>query len=719
MKKISALIIALVMMAGYQARADEGMWLLSLIGKNYDEMKAMGFRLSPEDIYSVNNASMKDAIVGLGKEGSPLRHFCTAEIVSDEGLLFTNHHCGYGYIQEHSTVEHDYLKDGFWAMSKDEELANEGLTASILDHMKDVTAEVLANVTEDMSNEERQKAIDEASEEIIKGTEKGQLKAQVIDMFDNNQYFLFVYTIYKDVRLVGAPPSDMGKFGGDTDNWMWPRHTADFSMFRIYTAPDGSPAIFDEKNIPLKPKYSLPVSLEGVEDNDFAMVMGFPGGTDRYITSYGLKEAMEITNAHRYKIRTVKLDVLREDMAADPKVNIQYATKYAHCSNYWKYSNEQNKALRQLGTMQQKQKLEKKYQAWADNQRTDKYRNVLSKIDSAYSARRQDKYVRVYLIESLLSGADLPLFAFRFRSLYANLENNNDESIQEFLAAKKEEAKEFYKDYNPATEQKLLSALFKTYYDNVDAAYYPEEFAPLAEKNEGDFTEWAEKIMDKSIFATQARMMEFLEKPKAKTLEKDPMYAMAQSIISSYFEISGKIRKYSTIIEENRRLFTQGLMEMSQGNLSYPDSNSTIRLTYGKVAGYKPRDAVRYKYYTTMKGVIEKEDPDDMEFDIPKRLKKLYEEREFGRYANAKGQLNTCFLTDNDITGGNSGSPVINGDGALIGIAFDGNSEAMSGDIEFEDNLQRCINLDIRYALWIIDVYANAGHLIKEMDIRE
>ncbi|MDA3911953.1 MAG: S46 family peptidase [Bacteroidales bacterium] len=719
---LSVLLIISLTVSGFRAVADEGMWLLSMIGKNYEEMKEMGLKLSPEDIYSINQASLKDAIVGLGNEGAPFRHFCTGELISDKGLMLTNHHCGYGMIQQHSSVENDYLKDGFWAKSLDEELTNEGITASILVRMEDVTEQITKALNDTMTEAERNAKIRELSSKITEAAEKGtDYSAQVATMFDNNQFFLFVYTIYKDVRLVGAPPEDMGKFGGDTDNWSWPRHTADFSMFRVYTGPDGKPATYSEDNIPLKPKHHLPVSLKGIEKDDFAMILGFPGGTDRYMTSYGLKETMDITNNWRYEIRDVKLNAMREDMNADPKIKLQYASKYARSANYWKYSHEQNIALRKLNTMAQKQKLEKKYQAWADNIRTDKYRDVLSTIENAYESRKEEAYARQFLLEALLTGPDLTIFAFQATSFLRQLQNedNTEEQKQAAVESMKTSAKEFYKDYNAGTEQKMLAALFTYFGENIDQKYYPEAYAEAHKKYKGDFNEWAEKMIEKekTIFATEESMMDFLENPKAKKLEKDAMYEMAMSVLGKYREVAGEMNAKSEGLERARRLFVEGLMNIRSEQNWYPDANSTIRLTYGKVDGYVPRDAVYYEYLTSMEGILEKADPDSYEFDIPKRLKTLAEAKDYGQYADENGQLPVCFITDNDITGGNSGSPVINGEGHLIGTAFDGNGEAMSGDIEFEDNLQRCINLDVRYTLWIIDKFAGASNLIDEMTI--
>ncbi|MGC9330685.1 MAG: S46 family peptidase [Bacteroidales bacterium] len=727
MKRILSIILSIpLIFSSLNTFAGEGMWLLSMIGKNYEEMKEQGFRLTPEDIYNVNQACIKDAIVGLGNEGRPFSHFCTAGIVSDKGLIFTNHHCGYEMIQAHSTVEHDYLRNGFWASSLDEELPNEGTTASIMVRMEDVTAKVLNDVTEEMTENERTKAINKVADELVKEVEKdSNYKARVVDMFDNNQYFLFVHIIYKDVRLVGAPPENIGKFGGDTDNWSWPRHTGDFSIFRIYTAPDGTPASYNEENVPLKPKYHLPISINGIEEGDFSMVMGFPGGTDRYMTSYGLKETMEVVNKWRYNIRSIKLDILRKDMKKDPKIKLQYASKYARSSNYWKYSYEQNIALRKLNTMGQKQAMETKFQEWAEKLQSKKYMDVLDTIEVVYERRREDALARQFLLEALLIGPDLPVFSFQSISFLHQLKNEDlsDEERQKAIKKFKENAREFYKNYNPNTERKLIAALFDYFADNIDRKYYPGVFAEVYDKYDGNFEEYTEDIFTKSffnpksIFADEESMMDFLDDPKAKTLEKDPIYKMGTSILSMYRNVSGEMNEKSKSLEQARRYFVQGVMEINKDFQFYPDANSTIRLTYGNCMGYEPRDGVVYDYYTTLDGVMAKANPEDMEFDLPSHMYELYKDKKFGQYTNKKGELPVCFITDNDITGGNSGSPVMDAKGNLIGLAFDGNTEAMSGDIEFEEDLQRCIIVDIRYVLWLIDIYADADNLLDELSI--
>lgn len=719
--KLKSFILALGLMLLLPglSRADEGMWLLNLIGKNYADMQKAGFKLSPEDVYSINQSCLKDAIVGLGHEGQPFWHFCTGEIISDQGLMTTNHHCGYGQLQQHSTVAHDYLRDGFWAYSKDQELPNPGLTASILIRVEDVSDQVNAVLSDDMTEADRSKAIAKISKEISDKAKEGTLyDATVKPMFNANQFFLFVHIIYKDVRLVGAPPSSMGKFGGDTDNWSWPRHTCDFSMFRIYTSPDGTPAEYSATNVPLQPKHHLPVSIKEINDGDFAMVMGFPGTTNHFLTSYGLEETMNITNDLRYKIRSVKINVLREEMAASQATRIKYASKYASCSNYWKYSHEQNIALKNLNTMQIKKDIEKEYAEWARN-KDPKYAKALSLIEKGYKDRAVSETAKIYLAEGMLQGPELPWQAFQMgMGILQGLSSDNVDQRDAIFAEIREQMAEFYKDYNQATEQRLIASMFEYVYRNIDMNYCPAFLVAADKKFKGNFAAYAQNLLQSSVFANQTTFEKFMQKPSEKVLQKDPVFLAGQEIYMAYRQAATAVSRESADgLTRGIRDFTNGILQINEGKkLMSPDANSTIRLTYGNVKAYDPKDAVAYKHYTTMKGIIEKEQPSG-EFEVPARLKQLYYAKEFGQYANANGELVTCFITNNDITGGNSGSPVIDANGNLIGLAFDGNGEAMSGDIDFEENLQRCICLDTRYMLWVIDKFAGAHNLIEEMTI--
>ena len=715
MKRIFIIVFALLSTS--ITRADEGMWLLSMLGKNIATMQEMGCKLSAEDIYSINKACLKDAIVGLGRDGRPFSHFCSGEIISGEGLVLTNHHCGFPYIQAHSTVEHDYLANGFWAYSKKEELSNPGLTASILQRIEDVTDKVNAALNDNMSEAERAQVIAIVSQRIAAEATKGtNLAAQVQSMFEGNQFCLLVYKIYRDVRLVGAPPQSMGKFGGDTDNWMWPRHTCDFSMFRIYTGPDGEPAAFSEKNIPLKPRHFLPVSAKGVKDGDFAMIMGFPGTTDRFLTSFGLKATMA-NNDIRYKVRTEKLRIMKEGMEKDTKTRIQYASKHASSANYWKYSFEQNKALKKLNTMGAKEQIERDFTAWvnADPARVAKYGKALDMIRDGYAQLSDYATAQSYLMEALLQGGEAYMFAMQTGDAIASLDTLPAEKRNDLIERLKTAAQGFYKDFNEEIDVNTTAALMKMFADNVKPEMYPEIINEVNKKYKGDFMKFAKEIGSKSIFRNEAAFMAFLEKPSAKKVKADLAYRTGMSVYNAYMEMRKATAEMQAAIAKGDRLFVNGLMTKDLDKAWAPNANSTLRLTYGKVGSYKPRDGVFYDYYTTLTGVMEKEGPKGGEFEVPAKLKEVYNAKDFAPYGD--GNIVTCFITNNDITGGNSGSPVINGNGELIGTAFDGNSEAMSGDIDFEENLQRCINLDTRYMLFVVDKIAGAKNLIQEMKI--
>jgi hypothetical protein len=715
MRKLNLVLLFTVLFYGWVV-ADEGMWLPSLIQKlNISDMQRMGLGLSADDIYSINNSSLKDAVVALDRGG------CTAEVVSKEGLLLTNHHCGYRNIQSHSSVEHDYLQDGFWAMSLKEELPNPGKTVTFLISVEDVTAEVLANVTDATSEEERTRMVRSVSAELEKKA-KGDThyETYVRSFFAANRYYLFVTETFRDIRLVGAPPQALGKFGGDTDNWMWPRHTNDFSMFRIYCGPDGKPADYSEKNIPYQPKHALPVSIKGIEKGDFAMVMGYPGRTTRYETSFGVKSIMDVTNDVRIEVRKELLDIWGDYMSTSQKARIQYASKHAGSSNYYKYSIGQNKGLTNLKVIDKKQAIEKDFTNWvnSDAKRIEKYGKALSMIEESFKNAEADK-ARSYLGEALLRGPEIFMFANRAQSLLDLLEKpeENKEKIERITSAMKKSMDDYFKDYDAATDQKVVGTLLKLYSDKTAPQYHPAFFATVQKKYKGDFTKYAEKLFESSVFDSKEELTTFLKNPSLKALKKDLAVSSASDIFTKYREMSEAAGESQKMKSVGERLFLAGLMEMQPDKVFYPDANSTMRLTYGQVLDYQPRDGVIYNYYTTVNGYLEKEIPGDDEFDVPERMKQLLIDKDYSRYSDKDGMLRACFITNNDITGGNSGSPVINANGELIGIAFDGNWEAMSGDIAFEPELQRCINVDIRFVLWVIDVYAGATHLIDEMEI--
>ena len=716
MKKTILILFVLIMGINPYSRADEGMWLPMFIERlNYVDMQKEGLHLTAEEIYSVNNSSLKDAIAIFGRG-------CTSEIISDEGLLLTNHHCGYGNIQAHSSVEHDYLADGFWAMSRDEELPNEGLTAKFLVRIEDVTEKVLANVKDDMTEEERYSEIRKVSGEISKAAKEGtDYTASVRSFFAGNEYYLFVYVVYKDIRLVGAPPSSIGKFGADTDNWMWPRHTADFSMFRVYTDKEGKPAEYSKENIPFKPKHSLPVSLAGVKEGDFAMILGYPGGTDRYMTSYGIKMALDISNQTIVDIRDVKLKIMMADMKADQAVRIKYASKYAGIANYWKYFIGQTKGLKKLKVYDKKVELENEFTLWVDedNGRKAKYGEALADNSEAYEKMSKYELARIYQREAINRGSEILGFAYSFNRLdnFLSEKEIDQEKIDKMIVSLRERSEAHFKDYNLPTDEKLLTAMLKMYSENVPADQQADYLKKINSKNKGDFSAYAKKLFENSYFATSEKVNELLEKPSAKKIEKDPAFELITAI-NNYYDKNIKPATYEAYdqLDRGNRLYMAGLREMQPDKKFYPDANFTMRLTYGQVLPYNPADAVSFNYFTTLKGVMEKEDPNNWEFVVPEKLKELYKNKDYGPYGE-DGKMHTCFLSNLDITGGNSGSPVLNGNGELIGLAFDGNWEAMSGDIAFEPKIQRTISVDIRYVLFIIDKYAGASHLINEMNL--
>jgi len=714
MKKLLLAVLTLGTLIPGTTRADEGMWLPSLIQKlNISDMKQLGFELSADDIYNINKSSLKDAVAALDR-GS-----CTAELVSADGLLLTNHHCGFGEIQAHSSVDHDYLRDGFWAPTKKDELPNPGKTASLLVRVEDVTERILGGIKADASREEFETAAQKTAFEIQKeATKDTHYDARVQSLFNGNRYYLFVYETFRDVRLVGTPPESIGKFGGDTDNWMWPRHTGDFSIFRIYCGPDGKPADYSENNVPYHPRHHLPISLKGYEEGDFAMVLGFPGSTNRYKSSFGVNYTMAVTNPVRIAAREVKLGIIRDYMSTGQKPTIQYASKYARSSNYYKYSIGQNKGLAALDVIDKKKALEGRFTEWVnqDEARKEKYGKALSMIEKAYQ-NTEDEKAYEYLVEAMLRGPEIFYFSYDAKGLYEALKSNNQERIDANRERMKAELDEYFKDYDAKTDQKMTAALMKLYEKNVNAAFHPAFFKEIRSKYKDNFDAYVGKMFDKTIFADKQKLQAFLDAPKLKVLEKDPAFQTASDIFNEMTAIGEIMNRNADELQEGNRLFLAGLMEMDKDRKFYPDANSTLRMTYGTVGDYIPRDGVSYDYFTTLKGYIEKEIPGDVEFDVPARLKELYKASDYGDYADKDGTLHTCFITNNDITGGNSGSPVINGKGQPMGIAFDGNWEAMSGDLAFEPEIQKCISVDIRFVLWIIDKYAGATHLIDEMTI--
>jgi len=715
MKRLSILLFALIIGFLPKLKADEGMWIPLLIKKNIPEMQKLGCKLTAEDIYSINHSSLKDAIVIFGGG-------CTGEIVSPEGLIFTNHHCGFGSIQKVSTDEHNYLDNGFWAYNKKDEIPIEGLTVKFLNYMEDVTDRALDSVTDDMDETARLERIDKNAMEIEKeASEDGKYMAVVKPIFGGNQYYVYVYTIYKDIRLVGTPPQSIGKFGGDTDNWMWPRHTGDFSIFRVYTAPDGSPAEYSEENVPMKAKHYLPINISPKKDGDFTMIMGNPGSTQRYLSSWGVENAINLYNPTIVEIRDKKLKLMKEGMDADPSVKLKYASKYARTANYWKYFIGQTKALKRLKVKEEKQQQEAEFENWLNQNpdKKEKYGEALTDLEKAYK-EGINKYTvpRIYFIEAVYRGPEILSYAASFGRLKKLLENKESEpkKIEKKTQELKDAVNDHFKDYNLAIDRNTLAAMMEMYYKNVDESFHPAYLDEVYNKYKGDWKKFADYVFEKSIFSTPEKVDIFLAKPSAKVLKKDPAMKLWDEFLKSYRKLAKEMEPYSIEKERGHRLYIAGLKEMYPNENFYPDANFTMRLTYGTVKDYFPADAVHYDYVTHLYGVMQKEDPGNPEFIVPQKLKDIYNKKDYGQYGE-NGQLITDFISTNDITGGNSGSPIMNDRGQLIGLAFDGNWEAMSGDIKFDAELQRTINVDIRYVLMIIDKYAGAQNLIDELKI--
>jgi len=716
MKKVTLALFALLTVLTFQVRADEGMWLPLFIQRlNHVDMQKEGLHLTAEEIYSINHSSLKDAIIIFGGG-------CTGEIVSPNGLIFTNHHCGYGAIQSHSSVEHDYLTNGFWATRYEEELPTPGLAVRFLVSIQDVTAAVLEGVTPAMTEAERAAKIKENTKKIEASNTKGtEYEARTTSFFNGNEYYLFLYEAYKDVRLVGTPPNSIGKFGADTDNWMWPRHTGDFSVFRVYANRDNKPSEYAASNVPLKSKRYLPVSIKEKKIGDYAMIMGYPGRTDRYATSYTINWALEKNNPMVVKIRTKKLDILREDMAADAKVRIQYSSKFAGSANYWKFFIGQNKGLKQLRVYDRKKELEKQFENWiaTDKDRMAKYGEALKDIARAYETINTYEAAVRYNAEAINSGCEIISFSRRFNRLAEELAkpNPDQQQLKKLTEQLKEASEKYFKDYNMPTDVKMLAAMLDLYYNDVPKNMQPAYLARMNQKYKGNFKAYSDAIFAKTIFGSKEKVDMFLAEPKLKTLQKDPVWPLQAAFTANADVIDSLVGPSNELLAKGRRLFVAGLREMQPERKFYPDANSTMRVTYGQVLDYSPADAIDFNYVTTLDGIMAKEDPSNPEFVVPEKLKELYKAKDYGRYGE-NGKMVVAFLTNNDITGGNSGSPVLNGDGELIGLAFDGNWEAMSGNYAFEPKLQRTICVDARYVLFVIEKFAGATNIIKELDIR-
>ncbi|NCC73448.1 MAG: S46 family peptidase [Sphingobacteriia bacterium] len=702
-------------------RMDEGMWLPMFVERlNWTDIQKMGLQLSPEELYSINHSSLKDAVVGLAEGSAPSGFFCTGEIVSDKGLMLTNHHCAYDLIQRHSTIEHDYLTNGFWAMNLEDEIPNPGVTASFLVRMEDLTEQILSQLTDDMTQEDKNVKIREITEPLKEAaSEEGKYDVVVKSFYNGGEYYMFVYQTFKDVRLVGAPPSSIGKFGGDTDNWMWPRHTGDFSILRVYSAPDGSPAEYSEENIPLKPKHHLPVSLKGYEKDDYAMIWGFPGNTERYLTSYGIEFAINQKNPAIIDLLGTILEVMKTYMDADEATRIKYASDYAGLANAWKYYIGQTRGLKNLDVKSKKERIEKDFTKWMSRSAApeNKYIDVLKNMEVAYEGMT-DLVTPFYFMALGSGNVKFVGLAQQTAPLQAQLADakNKKTEIEITVESLREVSKAFFENYDFPIDRDMLTAMLKLYQKRLTVEQLPSVFTTISEKFNDNIEDYVSYVFDNSIFTSKERYDKFLDKPKQKKLDKDPGAALMKSLSEGIMRYQAAIAQGQSDVDKNMRLFIAGLRAMNPEIKYYPDANSTLRFTYGTVRDYYPADAVHYDYITQLEGVMEKEDPSNDEFIVDKKLKELFASKDFGQYG-VDGKMIVNFLTTTDITGGNSGSPVINGNGELIGIAFDGNWEAMSGDIAFEPELQRTINVDIRYVLFIIDKFAGAKHLINEMTL--
>lgn len=716
MKKIILSLFTLsTLFTGFKAKADEGMWLPFLIGKNYEDMKRLGLRLTADDIYNVNKASLKDAIVQFGGG-------CTGEIISNQGLLITNHHCGYGDIANLSTVENNYLENGFWAKSFAEELPAKGLSVKFLAAMHDVTDRVLAAKGKGEKLQANiQKIIKELETEY---SNNGQYSVRVASYFNGNQYIALQYEIFTDVRLVGTPPKSLGKYGGDTDNWIWPRHTADFSMFRVYANKDNKPAAYSKENVPYTPKHFLPVNIQGVNEGDYSMIMGYPGRTNRYETSYGVDLAINDVNPSIVKLRDARLSIMRKYMRQDPAVNLLLASNYASIANYWKYFIGQTEQLKRLNVINDKKAQEKDFLKWSQ-QNGAGYDNLMNDFASIYKDYKPYAKHSVYLTEGIRASS-LGRIAYMTYSLEQamNDKKKSPEDIKKIVAALKQNRDAMMKDLIPSMDKEIFAKAAELFYSDVPKTQHPEVYNTNifkvfgSENLEKTFKDYTEYVYMNTMFLNDVKFEDFVKNPTIEKLQADPAYNFAASFAKNYETYYAEKNK---VFNETKAAlakdYVKGIMTKNKGQLMYPDANSTMRVTYGSVGGYNPQDAVTYKHYTNLDGLLAKFKPGDYEFDLPADFIELAKSKNFGPYANDKGELVVNFVTNNDITGGNSGSPMINAEGHLTGLAFDGNWEAMSGDIAFDKTYKRTIAVDSRFVLWIIQYYGKADNLIKEMKI--
>ena len=720
MKRILIFILALNFISKSVLKADEGMWLPMLLGEQvYADMVKRGLKLTKEQLYSINQASIKDAIIIFGGG-------CTGEIVSKEGLIFTNHHCGYNAINAASTVQHNYLKDGFWARTKQEEIAAPGVHAQFLVKIVDVTDKVNEKIKDIKSIELSQKLNGIMAEIATKETEGTTLEGKVVPMFKGNQFLLFVYERYKDVRLVGTPSESIGKFGGDTDNWEWPRHTGDFSIFRVYMSKEGKPADYSAENVPFKAKYFLPVSIKGVKDGEYAMIYGFPGGTNRYETSYGVKLKTDIENPSVVSLRDARLKFMLEEMKKDPAVKLQLAGYYAGVANYWKFFDGESKQLLKFKTFEEKQASEATFLTWAKGK--PEYENLFTEYQKAYEAWRPYVKQRVYLNEGIM-GSPLIAFAANLQRLDAAITKKDatKEDITKAANAMKKAWTGFYESENVVSDKNILAYVAQAFYTDVDASQHPKGFYSWMStkfgelKNKQCYNLFADYVFNNTMLLDSNKWKAFIANPDTAALHKDAAFMVANTFNSNY---DNNCKKYFVDFNAQNfalgRSYLKGILEMNKGKKMYPDANFTMRVSFGNVKSYVPRDGVKYNHITTLNGILDKYKPGDYEFDLPEKLLEVARKKDFGQYADPTiKDIVVGFITTNDITGGNSGSPVINANGELTGLCFDGNYEALSHKIAFDKDLNRTICLDVRYMLWVVDKVGGATNIIQELDLRK
>ncbi|MFW6019464.1 MAG: S46 family peptidase [Bacteroidales bacterium] len=717
---LKRLLLTATMLLGMLSYAlpKEGMWIPMLLEKyNEEDMQEMGMKITAEDIYAVNQASLKDAILRFGGG-------CTAQFISDQGLILTNHHCGYRNIQSHSTVENDYLSDGFWAESQEEELPNEGLSATRLIRMEDVTEDVLHDIEPGITEEKRSAIINKRIDEITtKATEDTHYEASIEPFYYGNQYFMFVTEEFNDLRLVGAPPSSIGKFGGDTDNWMWPRHTGDFSLFRVYAGQDNQPAEYSEDNKPYKPQKHLSISLKGYEKEDFTFVFGYPGRTQQYLTSHAIDMIVNKENPERIDLREQRLNIMDKYMKKSDQIRIQYSAKYASVANYYKKFQGENRGIKKLNAIEVKKEQQEEFKNWANSTPgyQKRYGNLIETFEDTYEKLTPYNVAFGYLAEAGMA-VELISFARNFDKLIGI---QSEEKLEQVKKEIKKSAKRFFKDYHKPIDKEVLSVLYDQYYNKIDPKFHPAVFETVEKKYDGDFSKYAENIYNESFIDELEETEEFLEdfelsdKYKDK-IKEDPIFLMSSSIYEVYHaKIQPKRDSINNRLDSLYRVYLEGLMKKNEDEYFYPDANSTLRVTYGKVDGYKPKNAVNYRHYTTLKGIFEKVASGAHDYNAPEKLRKLYENKDYGRYAADDGTLHTCFIASNHTSGGNSGSPLLNAKGELIGLNFDRNWEGTMSDLMYDPDQCRNISVDIRYALFIIDKFAGADHLLEEMTIKE